>query len=245
MAVYKFRVFIEDDHEIYRDVEIQGKQRFADLHRFIVGSFNFKQGQPAVYYSADQSWYVGNEVAELDENLSGDDLRIADHITAPHQRFVCETTSYNGVQLALELQKILKDEPNVSYPRCTRAEGDPPYYTQPPPEPITAEPEYEPGEMPAFDPMFDEDGPSEEDIEQIEIEAATASKKSDFKAPTIDFSKFSLSDDDDSEKGKPKPEFEFGGGEEDDDDDDLGLDFDDEDEDDGHVNFDNFDMEDL
>ena len=30
MAVYRFRVFIEDDHEVYRDIELQGKQLSAD-----------------------------------------------------------------------------------------------------------------------------------------------------------------------------------------------------------------------
>ncbi len=188
MAVYRFRVFIEDDHEVNRDIELLGRQRFADLHAAVVTAFNFKPGQPAEYLSADQSWYEGDTVVELDENLEGDHQKIAAHIFDPHQRFLCVTESYNEVGLALELQKILKDEEGATYPRCIRKEGEPPYYTQPPPEPIVDESaeEVAPEEEPD---MFAGDGPSEEEIERIQKEAEAASKAGLLKAPDVDVSK--------------------------------------------------------
>lgn len=212
MAVYRFRVFIEDDHEVYRDVDVLGKQRFADLHREVVRSFNFQQNQPAEYYSSDQQWYAGDTVVELDSNLDGDHQKIVNHINAPRQRFLCATTSHKEVELALELQKIFKEEDGVTYPRTARSEGEPPYYTQPPPEPIVDEPQEE--EAPNMDEldMFEGDGPTEEEIERIQAEAEAASKKADFKAPSIDLGKLNAkadskdkeeedSDSDDDEDG--------------------------------------------
>jgi hypothetical protein len=202
MAVYRFRVFIEDDHEVYRDIELQGKQRFADLHEAVVKAFNFKTGQPAEYISSDQSWYEGDTVVELDENLEGDHQKIANHIFDPHQRFLCVTESYNEVGLALELQKILKDEDGATYPRCIRSEGAPPYYTQPPPEPIVDEPEEE--EVPDMEvDMFEGDGPSEEEIERIQKEAEAAAKAGLLKAPKVNVSKLEKKSED---KGKKKEE---------------------------------------
>lgn len=188
MAVYRFRVFIEDDHEVYRDIELLGKQRFADLHKAVVEAFNFQKGQPSEYVSSDHSWYEGDTVVELDENLEGDHQKIAGHIFDPHQRFLCVTESFNEVGLAVELQKILKDEEGATYPRCIRSSGEPPYYTQPPPEPIVDEPEEaeEPGEE--LD-MFTGDGPSEEEIEKIQKEAEAAVKAGTFKAPKVDINK--------------------------------------------------------
>ncbi|MFM1876794.1 MAG: hypothetical protein RL266_2531 [Bacteroidota bacterium] len=200
MAVYRFRVFIEDDHEVYRDIDVLGKQRFADLHKEIVRSFNFQQNQAVEYYSSDQQWYAGDTVVMLDADLQGDHQKIAGHISVPRQRFLCATVSHKPVELALELQKILQEESGVTYPRTAKSEGDPPYYTQPPPEPIASEPEDEPADDSELD-MFEGDGPSEEEIERIQKEAEAASKKAEFKAPSIDFSKLgALSDEDDDEE---------------------------------------------
>ena len=203
MAVYRFRVFIEDDHEVYRDIEMLGKQRFADMHKAIVKAFNFKPNQAAEYISSDQSWYEGDTVVALDENLDGDHQKIAAHIFDPHQRFLCITESYNEVGLALELQKIAKEEAGVDYPRCTRSEGKPPYYTQPPPEPIVDEPVEEPAIADEID-MFAGDGPSEEEIEKIQKEAEEAAKAGLLKAPKVNVSKL--------EKKAKKPEKEEGFG---------------------------------
>lgn len=223
MAVYRFRVFIEDDHEVYRDIDVLGKQRFADLHTEIVRSFNFQQNQPAEYYSSDQQWYAGDTVVELDSNLEGDHQKIVNHISVPRQRFLCATVSHKEVELALELQKILQEEAGANYPRTAKSEGDPPYYTQPPPEPIVSDPEDEPTADVDAD-MFDGDGPSEEEIERIQAEAEAASKKADFKAPAIDFSKLGALSEEDDES------------EEDDDDDSN---------EDGEEGFEDFNMDDL
>lgn len=223
MAVYRFRVCIEDDHEIYRDIDVLGKQRFADLHKEIVRSFNFQQNQAAEYYSSDQQWYAGDTVVELDSNLEGDHQKIVNHINVPRQRFLCATMSHKVVELALELQKVLQEEAGVTYPRTAKSEGDPPYYTQPPPEPIVSESDEDVSSDDDAD-MFEGDGPSEDEIERIQKEAEAASKKADFKAPAIDFSKLgAITDDDDSDE----------------------EDSDDDEDDDSEESFEDFNMDDL
>jgi hypothetical protein len=188
MAVYRFRVFIEDDHEIYRDIDVLGKQRFADLHQEIVKSFNFQKNQPAEYVHSDQSWHEGDTVAELDESGDGDHQKIASHISAPRQRFLCVLVSFRELGLAIELQKVLKDEAGVTYPHLVRSEGNTPYYTQPPPKQIEDEPEDAPIPEMEMD-MFSGEGPSEAEIERIGKEAEAASKAGLMKAPEVDMSR--------------------------------------------------------
>lgn len=206
MAVYRFRVFIEDDHEVYRDIEVLGKQRFADLHRTVVKAFNFQEGNEANYYSSDQSWYEGDTVVELDLKLEGDHQKIVNHINYPHQRFLCQTESFNEVWLAIELQKILKDEEGAAYPRSIKSEGEPPYYTQPPPEPIVEEVDEEATLDEGLNPMFDGDGPSEEEIERFQAEAEAADKAGDLKAPKVDLKK--LKEKSEKEKSSEDEEFD-------------------------------------
>lgn len=189
MAVYRFRVFIEDDHEVYRDIEVLGKQRFADLHKAIVKSFSFKDAQAAEYVSSDHSWYDGDTIVKLDENMEGDHQKISSHIFDPHQRFLCFTASFKEVGLALELQKILKEEEGATYPRSVRSEGRPPFYTQPPPKPIIDEAEEEAAPTDNLNTTFDGDGPSEADIERFQKEAEAAGKAGELKAPEVDVKK--------------------------------------------------------
>ena len=167
---------------------MKGKQRFADLHLEIVKSFNFKQAQAAEYVSSDHSWYDGDVVVKLDENLEGEHQKISSHIIDPHQRFLCFTNSFKEVGLALELQKILKEEDGVTYPRSVKSQGKPPYYTQPPPKPIVEE-EEEVTTADKLDDMFDGDGPSEADIERFQQEAEAAGKKGELNAPKVDLKK--------------------------------------------------------
>ena len=133
MAVYRFRVFIEDDHEVYRDIELQGKQRFADLHAAVVKAFNFKVNQLST--SVDQSWYEGDSGLTWWKSRRGTKENPS-HIFI-HWRFLCITESYTswvGVG-------VTEDSKGWSWcsPRCVRRRQRP-YYTQPPPEPIVDEP---------------------------------------------------------------------------------------------------------
>lgn len=138
MAVYRFRVFIEDNHEIYRDIEVLGRHDIADLHSAIVKAFAFQEGQPAEYLTSDSSWYMGDPVVSLDGELKGNPARIVSNVNDPHQRFLCVTVSHKPVELAIELQKILKEEEEVKYPRCAKVHGDAPFYTQPPVKPMSS-----------------------------------------------------------------------------------------------------------
>jgi hypothetical protein len=239
MAVYRFRVYIEDDHEVYRDIDVLGKQSFGDLHHEVVKSFNFQPNQPAEYFNSDQQWYEGDSVVELDRELKGDTQKFVNHVSMPRQRFVCVTLSYKPVGLAIELQKILPDDTGVSYPKCSRSQGDPPYYTQPPPEPIVEsgsgsyqeEEEVEEEEM---------EGPSEKEIAKIQKEAEKASKKGELKAPAIDFDLIKKNstrrkvEDDDLVDAEEEEDFD-----EDDEDED------DDEERDSDRGFESFDMDDL
>lgn len=189
MAVYRFRVFIEDNHEIYRDMEVQGRHDFSILHAAIVKAFGFQIGQPADYIISDSSWYTGDTVVTLDGDLNGPPTRIVSHVNDPHQRFLCITVSHKPVELAIELLKIVPEEEGTDYPRCVKTHGDAPFYTQPPVKPMTAtdEPpadEEEEGGKKRKGRSDDDDEPTddqiaEEDAEMLSDDTETSSAGAD------------------------------------------------------------------
>lgn len=223
MAVYRFRVFIEDNHEIYRDIEILGRHDFADLHRAIVKHFNFEHGQPAEYLTSDSTWYEGDDIVSLDGNQQGKPTRIVTHVNDPHQRFLCVTMSFKQVGLAIELLRIIKDEEEgAEYPRMVKSHGDAPFFTQPPVKPIISdvpdddEDEKKPRKKGIASMLDDE--PTDDQIGEEDTDMLNDDTESDPDAPAGD-------DDDDLGEG----------GSSDDDDEDG----------EGESGFSNFDMDEL
>lgn len=197
MAVYKFKVTIDEDEDVTRDIEVRSSQGFSTFHSSIVQHFNFRPSQTAEYYSSDHQWYEGDLIIKL-ETESKDTKRLADYIYDPHQRFICVTESYNEVALAIELIKVSKEVDGVDYPRCVAKEGDPPYYTQPPLAHIPDE--VETPDM-ADVLLSDTDEPSDDELMAAEAEA----EQVDIKMPDMSAIFKALSEDDkpDSEKSKP------------------------------------------
>lgn len=134
MAIYRFRVAIEGDETVYRDIDMSSRHTFSDLQQAIVRHFNLQDGQGAEFFTTDQTWYEGDEIATLDGSLTDRGPRLSEQVNDPHQRFLCNTRSYNPLGLLIEMKKVLKDDPAIALPRLVANEGEPPVYTQPPPQ---------------------------------------------------------------------------------------------------------------
>ena len=63
MAVLKFRIYLEEDDSVYRDVIIKHTQNFQDLHFAILKSFEFDNKHQATYYRSNDNWQRGREIS--------------------------------------------------------------------------------------------------------------------------------------------------------------------------------------
>lgn len=61
MNCYRFRVIIDHEGNIFRDIEIQMDAPLEDLHKSILMAFDFAQGEMASFYVADGDWNRGAE----------------------------------------------------------------------------------------------------------------------------------------------------------------------------------------
>ena len=50
MAVYKFKIFIEDNEDIYREIEILSGQTFDDFHNIIQDAYKFDKKHAASFF---------------------------------------------------------------------------------------------------------------------------------------------------------------------------------------------------
>ncbi len=141
MAVYKFKLFIEDNEDIYREIEILSGQTFEDFHNAIQEAYKFDKKHAAAFFVSDDYWRKDQEITlreedlpleeeEIKKNVSPKRLmsktKIAKYIDSPRQRFMYVFDPATKWAFCIELMKILPDNPKGTYPACVKSIGNPP-----------------------------------------------------------------------------------------------------------------------
>ncbi|MFH0894012.1 MAG: hypothetical protein V2A54_06220 [Bacteroidota bacterium] len=134
MAVYRFRIIIEDLDDFYRDIEIKSKQTFEELHNAIQRAVEFDNKQMASFYMCNQNWQKGQEITLVD--MSAEDNHdivamkgaiLSDYIEDPRQKIMYVFDFLDMWTFYLELVKVIPDaEKGISYPRITKSVGKAP-----------------------------------------------------------------------------------------------------------------------
>lgn len=131
MAVLKFRVYLEEDDSVYRDIAIRHKQNFFNLHEAILKAFEFDSKHQATFYRSNDNWLRGREISleQYDRPYKAPpllmkDTSIGSEIKDPNQRFVYTYDFAKNWFFLLELINVAKDESStLSYPATVRKEG--------------------------------------------------------------------------------------------------------------------------
>ncbi len=141
MAVYRFRVIIEDNDDVYRDIDIKAAQTFAELQATIQEAFKFDNKHAASFFVSDDYWRKHLEITLRKEDLplTPEEIRlkvepkklmseakIAKYIETPHQRFVYVYDENVQWNFLLEMMKITNEEPKAKYPLISKSIGNPP-----------------------------------------------------------------------------------------------------------------------
>ncbi len=132
MAELKFRVYLEEDESVYRDIAIRHTQNFKDLYAVILTSFEFDAKHQATFYRSNESWQRGREISlENYEDVSYKmepllmaDTKIADEVKYTNQRFIFVYDFVKNWTFLIELINVNKIESTkIAYPAIVRKEG--------------------------------------------------------------------------------------------------------------------------
>lgn len=137
MAVLRFRVYWEDDDQIYRDIELIGGQSFQDFNQIIISAYEFKDGKSAMFFESNDRWQRGRALSsEVLVNkkdapaLSMVKTPVSALVATPTQKFVYEYDPVKQWTFLVELIGIDKEESSKkNYPLCIRKEGIAPFQT--------------------------------------------------------------------------------------------------------------------
>lgn len=131
MAVLKFRVYLEEDDAVYRDVLIKHTQTFKDLHEGALKAFEFDNKHQATFYRSNDNWQRGREISleKYDKPYQAPPLlmaetKIGSEIRDTNQKFVYTYDFVKKWNFLVELINVSKSEnPKISYPSVVRVEG--------------------------------------------------------------------------------------------------------------------------
>jgi hypothetical protein len=131
MAILKFRVYLEEDDSVYRDVVIRHKQSFFELHEVILKSFDFDSKHSATFFRSNDNWQRGREITleQYDKDYKAAPLlmketTIGSEIKDTNQKFVYQYDLTKNWSFLVELINVSKEEnPKITYPAMVRKEG--------------------------------------------------------------------------------------------------------------------------
>jgi hypothetical protein len=130
--LFKFRVIMDTEQDVFRDIEIETESNFDSLHKAVLDAFDFEQGEMASFYLSDEEWSKGLEISLMDmggvdeDSLSMSTTILSDMVMKPGDKILYVYDFMRMWIFYIELVEVKKDKPSTIYPRVALAFGDAP-----------------------------------------------------------------------------------------------------------------------
>ncbi|MEP0132197.1 MAG: hypothetical protein ABJJ25_04175 [Eudoraea sp.] len=79
--IYKIRIILDTQEDIFRDIEIERHVTLEDLHNTITQSFGFLGNEMASFYTCDELWNQDEEIPLFDTSENGSNVRLMNEIS--------------------------------------------------------------------------------------------------------------------------------------------------------------------
>ena len=142
--IYKIRIILDTEEDIFRDIEIEDTNTLEELHNTIVQAFGFEGHEMASFYTCDEAWNQEEEIALFDMNEENASIRLMHEtpleevLTAQSPKLIYLYDFLNMWTFFVELADITEKEDGRGYPNLLFSFGELP---DTPPEKT-----FEPGE---------------------------------------------------------------------------------------------------
>jgi hypothetical protein len=128
--IYKFRVIVDTEQDVFRDIEIETAATFEKLHAAILDAFDFEAGEMASFYMSNESWEKGLEIPLMDmagdAALSMKSTTLSEMVSKPSDKILYVYDFMRMWIFYVELMEVKKDMPSTIYPRVALVYGDAP-----------------------------------------------------------------------------------------------------------------------
>lgn len=127
--IYRFRVILDTQEDVFRDIEIEGESTFEDFHNTITQSFGFGGQEMASFYLSNELWEQGEEIALFDMGEKPGDVMVMEEtsldslLNEDQTRLIYVYDFLSMWTFMVELAEIAEPEEGRSYPNLMFAHG--------------------------------------------------------------------------------------------------------------------------
>lgn len=125
--VYRFRVILDAEEDVFRDIEMLQESTLEDLHNTIVQSFGFDGTEMASFYVSDDDWNQGEEISQFDmgdETAKLMNETTLDSVVSEDQtKLIYVYDFFNMWTFFVELADIAEPEQGRDYPNLMFVHG--------------------------------------------------------------------------------------------------------------------------
>jgi hypothetical protein len=130
--IYKIRVILDAQDDIFRDIEIEAEKSLEDFHNTITQTFGFLGNEMASFYTCDERWNQEEEIALFDMSETGSNVRLMnetyleDTLTEATPKLIYVYDFLSMWTFYVELADIVEKEDGRSYPNVLFSFGEMP-----------------------------------------------------------------------------------------------------------------------
>lgn len=124
--VYRFRVILDAEEDVFRDIELLEDSTLEDFHNSINQAFGFDGTEMASFYISDDEWNQGEEISQFD---MGGEVRLMNETTLDtvvskeQTKLIYVYDFFSMWTFLIELADIAEVEEGRDYPNLMFAHG--------------------------------------------------------------------------------------------------------------------------
>jgi len=128
--VYKFRVILDAEDDVFRDIAIQEEDTLEDLHNAIFNAFGFDGMEVASFYTCDEQWNQEDEISLFDTgDIPGVQKIMSDYslnqlLSKDQTKIIYVYDFINMWTFLVELAAIQEEEIGLIYPNLLFSIGE-------------------------------------------------------------------------------------------------------------------------
>lgn len=130
--VYKFRVILDTEEDVFRDIAIRDEDNLEDFHNSIVNAFGFDGLEIASFYTCDDLWNQEDEISLFDtgdvvgEQKVMSDYKLSDILNEQERKIIYVYDFLNMWTFLVELAAVEEEVLGNSYPETLFSHGQMP-----------------------------------------------------------------------------------------------------------------------
>ncbi|MGH2666978.1 IS1096 element passenger TnpR family protein [Flavobacterium sp.] len=130
--VYKFRVILDAEEDIFRDIAILENDTLEDLHNAFVNAFGFDGMEVASFYTCDETWNQEDEIPMFDTgDVAGEQKIMSDYVLSDildeeNTKIIYVYDFINMWTFLVELAAVEEEVTGATYPDLLFSHGEMP-----------------------------------------------------------------------------------------------------------------------